>query len=210
MSLRDQFDPTSEYDLGSPRSVSEEPPPAQRKTAKRARKPRTDQCKAWKVKGVVNVDVFAGESTDGMTVEAKTNMLKEWLCVGNEKPPIVLSMTVVFNSIDYSGPPGACQIHLTGYVQTTQTSVHPLKAWMGDDFVWTQMNGGLCGNSQFDDDMNKSLPWVILPIFSKVALNNAGRKAKRVIARLHPCVIFEHEILLVDNKYLEIIFLKKS
>ena len=200
MSLRDQFDPTSEYDLGSPRSVSEEPPPAQRKTAKRARKPRTDQCKAWKVKGVVNVDVFAGESTDGMTVEAKTNMLKEWLRVGNEKPPVVLSMTVLVNSADY--PLGACRIHLTGYVQTKKTSVNPLKAWIiSDDCVWTQMKGGLCGNPEFEDDMKKTVPWVILPIFSKVALNNAGRKAKRVIARLHPCVIFEHEMLLIDNKY---------
>ena len=108
MSLRDPFCWSSDYHLGSPLSDSEEPrpPPAQRKTAKRARKPRTDQCKAWKFNGVVNVDVFAGKSTDGMTVEAKTNMLKEWLRVGNEKPPVVLSMTVLVNSADY--PHGAC------------------------------------------------------------------------------------------------------
>ena len=63
-----------------------------------------------------------------------------------------------------------------------KTSVNPLKAWIiSDDCVWTQMNGGLCGNPEFEDDMKKTVPWVILPIFSKVALNNAGRKAKRVI-----------------------------
>ena len=120
MSLRDPFDPSSEEDLGSPRSVSEVSPLARRKTANRAGKPRTDQCRAWKIKGEVNVEGFAGESTNGMTVEAKTNMLKECLRVrlGNEKPSVVLSMTVIVNSTDYSGPPGACQIHFTGYVQT--------------------------------------------------------------------------------------------
>jgi len=187
MSLRDPFDPSSEEDLGSPRSASEVSPLARRKTAKRARKPRTDQCTAWKVKGEVNVEGFAGESTNGMTVEAKANMLKECLRVrlGNEKPSVVLSMTVIVNSTDYSGPPGACQleIHFTGYVQTKKTSVNALKAWIGQRNDWTQMNGGLCGNPEFEVDMKKTLPWLILPIFSKVALNNAGRKAKRVIAR---------------------------
>jgi hypothetical protein len=185
MSLPDPFDPPSEDDHGSPLSVSEGPSPAQRKTAKRDRKPRTDQCTAWKVKGEANVEGFAGESTNGMTVEAKANMLKECLrlLLGNEKPSVVLSMTVIVNSADYSGPPGACQIHFTGYVQTKQTSVNPLKAWIGQRNDWTQMNGGLCGNPEFEVDMKKTLPWLILPIFSKVALNNAGRKAKRVIAR---------------------------
>jgi hypothetical protein len=40
-------------------------------TAERAYKPRTDQCKAWKVEGTVNADCLAGEAKDGMTVEAK-------------------------------------------------------------------------------------------------------------------------------------------
>jgi hypothetical protein len=164
-------------DQGNPQSNSEGPP-AQKNTAKRAYKPRTDQCKAWKVEGAVNADCLACEATDGMTVEAKTNILKEWIRMrwGNTKPDtLVLSMTLVVNSAVYSGPPGECRIHFTGYVQTKKTSVNPLKAWMGD-CKWTQMNGGLCGNTEFRDDMEKSFPWVIVPVFSKVALNNAGRK----------------------------------
>jgi hypothetical protein len=47
----------------------------------------------------------------------------------------------------------------------------------------TQMNGGLCGNTEIGDDMKKSFPWVLLPIFSKVALNNAGRKEQCVQKR---------------------------
>jgi len=147
-------------------------------TAKRAYKPRTDQCKAWKVEGAVNADCLAGEATDGMTVEAKTSIFKEWIRMrlGNTKPDtLVLSMTLVVNSGDYSGQPGECRIRFTGYFQTKHTSVNPLKAWMGD-CKWTQMNGGLCGNTEFRDDMEKSFPWVIVPVFSKVALNNAGRK----------------------------------
>jgi hypothetical protein len=169
--------PNSHTDQGNPQSVSKGPP-AQMKTVKRAYKPRTDQCKAWKVEGAVNADCLAGEETDGRTVEAKTNILKEWIRMrwGNTKPDtLVTSMTLLVNSADYSGPPGACRIHFTGYAQTKKTSVNPLKAWLSD-CKWTQMNGGLCGNTEFGDDMKKSFPWVILPIFSKVALNNAGRK----------------------------------
>ena len=169
-------------DPGSAQSVSEGLPPAQKK---RVYKPHTYQCKAWKVEGVVNADCLAREETDGMTVEAKTNTFKEWVRLrwGHTKPDtLILSMTLVVNSADYAGPPGSCRIRFTGYVQTKKTSVNPLKAWLGD-CEWTQMNGGLCGNPEFEVDMKKTLPWLILPIFSKVALNNAGRKAKRVIAR---------------------------
>jgi hypothetical protein len=56
--------PNPHTDQGNPQSVSEGPP-AQMNTAKRAYKPRTDQCKAWKVEVVVNDDCLAGEATDG-------------------------------------------------------------------------------------------------------------------------------------------------
>ena len=207
MSQSDPFAWTSEDDLGSSLSEEEDRPAAPKKKTKRAPNPhtekgnthsvsegppaqmkkanrvtRTDQCTAWKVEGAVNADCLADEETDGMTVEAKTNMLKEWIRMrwGNTKPDtLVTSMTLLVNSTDYSGPPGACRIHFTGYVQTKKTSVNPLKAWMGD-CKWTQMNGGLCGNPEFGDDMKKTFPWAILPIFSKVALNNAGRKEQRL------------------------------
>ena len=168
MSQSDPFAWTSEDDLGSSLSEEEDRPAAPKKKTKRAPNPhtekgnthsvsegppaqmkkanrvtRTDQCTAWKVEGAVNADCLADEETDGMTVEAKTNMLKEWIRMrwGNTKPDtLVTSMTLLVNSADYSGPPGACRIHFTGYVQTKKTSVNPLKAWMGD-CKWTQMNG---------------------------------------------------------------------
>ena len=173
--------PNPHTEKGNPHSVSEGPP-AQMKAAKRAYQPRSDQGRAWKVEGAVNADCLAGEETDVMTVEAKTNILKEWIRIrwGNTRPDIlVTSMTLLVNSADYSGPPRACRIPFTGYVQTKKTSVNPLKAWL-PDCKWTQMNGGLCGNPEFGDDMNKTFPWAILPIFSKVALNNAGRKEQRL------------------------------
>ena len=173
--------PNPHTDQGTTLSVSKGPR-AQMNTAKRAYKHRTDQCKSWKVEGAVNADCLAAEETDGMTAEAKTNILKEWIRMrwGNTRPDtLVTSMTLLVNSADYSGPPRACRIPFTGYVQTKQTSVNPLKAWL-PDCKWTQMNGGLCGNPEFGDDMNKTFPWAILPIFSKVALNNAGRKEQRL------------------------------
>ena len=134
--------PNPHTDHGQPQSNSEGPP-AQKNPAKRAYKPRTDQCTAWKVEGIVNADCLAGEATDGMTVDTKTNIIKEWVRMrwGNTKPDnLVLSVTLLVNSGDYSGRPADCRIHFTGYVQTKNTSVNPLKTWIGDG-KWTQMNG---------------------------------------------------------------------
>jgi hypothetical protein len=71
----------------------------------------------------------------------------------------------------------------------------PLEAWISDGSVWTHEPSRLCGNPKFDADMRKPVPWEDLQIFSKLALNNAGRRAKRVIARyfcrtMHQITIF--------------------
>jgi hypothetical protein len=76
------------------------------------------------------------------------------------------------------------------------------------------MNGGLCGNTEIGDDMKKSFPWVLLPIFSKVALNNAGRKEQCVQKKVgfpqiyvlvsHRMVFdigFEIEISKIDSRF---------
>ena len=60
-------------------------------------------------------------------------------------------------------------------------TANALKAWIGDGCVWTPVPGGLCGNPEFDADMSKPAPWKVIQIFSTLALNNAGRRAKRVI-----------------------------
>ena len=73
-------------------------------------------------------------------------------------------------------------IPITFYVQTRSVTAIPLRAWIGDGSVWTPVPGRLCRNHEFDADMSKPAPRAALQIFSKLALNNVGRRAKRVIA----------------------------
>ena len=94
----------------------------------------------------------------------------------------MLACAALVDSSVYSGPPARLSISVTFYVQTKKTTAIPLEAWFGDGSVCTPVPGGLCGNHEFDADMRKPAPWTVLQIFSKLALNNAGRRAKRVIA----------------------------
>jgi hypothetical protein len=87
----------------------------------------------------------------------------------------VLACAVLVDSSAYSGHPTRYFIPVTIYVQTRSVTAIPLKAWIGDGSDWTPVPGGLCGNPEFDADMSKPAPWAVLQIFSKLALNNAGR-----------------------------------
>jgi hypothetical protein len=56
--------------------------------------------------------------------------------------------------------------------------------------------------------MSKPAPWAVLQIFSKLALNNAGRRAKRVIARfnsrtMQELMIFNPAVHVINRKILE-------
>jgi hypothetical protein len=71
---------------------------------------------------------------------------------------------------------------MTFYVQTKKTTSIPLEAWIGNGSVWTPMPGRLCWSPEFDADMSKPAQRAVLQIFSKLVLNNAGSRVKRVIA----------------------------
>ena len=70
----------------------------------------------------------------------------------------------------------------------------------GDGSVWTPVPGGLCGNTEFDADMSNPALWAVPPIFAKLALNNAGRRAKRVIARFNSRTVHQIMIFNADKK----------
>ena len=177
------FDFSSDESAGETDSVSEQELPAARPKRLRKRSP-SNRHRAWIFKTQIPCDVFALESTDVLTVEEKTKMITEHLRsrLDHTRPLAVLACAILVDSSRYSGPPGTFSFSITGYVQSRSTTALPLKAWIGDGCVWTPVPGGLCGNPEFDTDMSKPAPWKVLQIFSKLALNNAGRKAKRVIA----------------------------
>jgi hypothetical protein len=129
--------------------------------------------------------LFYNESCDGLIVEEKTNLLKEHLRtrLQHDLPRAVLACAVLVDSSAYRGPPARLSIPVIFYVQTKTTTAIPLEAWIGDGSIWTPVPGGLCGNPEFDADMSNPAPWAVLQIISKLALNNAGRSAKWVIAR---------------------------
>ena len=181
------FDISSDEGASETGSVSEPEPPAAQPKRQRKRGPRNEH-RAWTFKTQIACDMFALESTDVLTVEEKTKMFREHLRtrLDHTRPPAVLACTVLVDSSRYSGPPGTVAIPITGYVQTRNTTALPLKEWIG--CVWTPVPGGLCGNPEFDADMSKPAPWKVIQIFSTLALNNAGRRAKRVIPHF-PCRI---------------------
>ena len=180
-----EFDLSSDEGVSETGSVSEpEGPelPAARPRRQKKRGP-SNQHKAWIFKTLIACDIFALESTDVLTVEEKTKLFTEHVRtrLDHTRPLAVLACAILVDSSRYSGPPGTVIIPITGYVQTRNTTAIPLKAWIGDGCVWTPVPGGLCGNPEFDADMSKPAPWKVIQIFSTLALNNAGRRAKRVI-----------------------------
>lgn len=187
------FDLSSDESAGDTGSVSDiELPAAARPKRPKKRGPRNEY-RAWNCKSVIECDLFHDASTDGLPIEEKTNLLNEHLRtrLHPDRPMSVLACVVLVDTRIYSGPPARISIPLAFYVQTKNTTAIPLKAWIGDGGVWTPVPGGLCGNPEFDADMSKPAPWAVLQIFSKLALNNAGRRAKRVTARFHSRTIHE-------------------
>ena len=169
-------------ETGSVSSVSEPELPAARPKRQIKRGP-SNRNRAWIFKTQIACDLFALESTDVLTLEEKTRMFTEHLRtrLDHTRPPAVLACAVLLDSSRYCGPPETCSIPITGYVQSRSMTANALKAWIGDGCVWTPVPGGLCGNPEFDADMSKPAPWKVIQIFSTLALNNAGRRAKRVI-----------------------------
>jgi hypothetical protein len=129
--------------------------------------------------------LFHDESTNGLTLEEKTNFLKEHLRtrLQHDLPRAVLACAALVDSNVYSGPPAKLSIPVTFYLQTKNTTAIPLETWICYGSVWTHVPGRLCGSPEFDANMRKPAPWAVPQIFSKLTLNNAGRRVKRVIAR---------------------------
>jgi hypothetical protein len=202
--MRDVFDPSSEDSASDTGALSDPALPAARPKRPRKRGTRKEY-RAWTCKSKIDCDLFHDESTDGLTLEEKTNFLKEHLRtrLQHDLPRAVLACAALVDSNVYSGPPARLSIPVTFYLQTKNTTAIPLEAWIGDGSVWTHVPGGLCGNPEFDADMSKPAPWAVLQIFSKLALNNAGRRAKRVIARfnsrtIHELMIFNPAVHVID------------
>ena len=174
--MPDVFDFSSEESADETGSLSDPKLPAARPKRTKKRGP-SNQYRAWILKHVLECDLLYAESTDRLTIEEKTNLLKEHLRnrLQLDQPRAVLACAALVDSSAYSGPQARFSIPVTFYVQTKKTTAIPLEAWFGDGSVWTPVPGGLCGNPEFDADMCKPAPWAVLQIFSKLALNNAGR-----------------------------------
>jgi hypothetical protein len=146
---------------------------------------------------VLDCYLFYAESTNRLTVEEKTNLLREHLLtrLNHDQSRAVLACAVLVDSSVYSCPPARFSITVIFYVQTRSITAIPLNVWFCDGRVCMPVPGGLCGNPEFDADMLKPAPWAVLQIFSKLALNNAGRRAQRVIA-LFRCQTM-HQIMIL-------------
>ena len=73
--MRDVFDPSSEDSASDTSALSDPILPAVRPKRPRKRGPRKEYC-AWKCTTRIDCDLFHDKSTDGLTLEEKTNLLK--------------------------------------------------------------------------------------------------------------------------------------
>ena len=76
--MPDVFDFSSDESAGEMGSLSDPELPTARPKRPSKRGPSNQYC-AWKCKHVLHCDLFYDESTDGLTLEEKTNLLKEHL-----------------------------------------------------------------------------------------------------------------------------------
>ena len=183
--MSDQFDcpypSSSESECRHSDSECQEPPAAQeQKKRKGGPRPPRNECKAW-----VGESKMIWEIDESLSLEDRTEALKEKLKnrMSHTMPNCVKAYVVLVDSKEYSGGSGSCKFRIKLYIQTRNTTVLRLQSWLGKDCTLRGLKGGLCGTDEFDEDMKKTAPWVVLPIFSTLKLNNAGRAAKRVIDR---------------------------
>ena len=146
----------------------------QRKRAQRTRAPRNEYS------GWVGEKEFTFKFDECLSREARTDLLKEKIQdrLSHKLPACVLAYAALVDSSHYSGLHGICSFPIKLYIQTRNTTVIRLQKWLGDEATLMPLKGGLCGNDNFDTDMERPAPWVILPLFSTLKLNNAGKSAK--------------------------------
>ena len=166
--------------LTDPREPLPKPPKRPKSRSRLSRGP-SNQYKAWICKTVLDCDLFYAESTDRLTVEEKTNLLKEHLRtrLNHDQPRAVLACAVLVDSSVYSGPPARFSIPVIFYVQSRSITAIPLNAWFGDGSVCTPVPGGLCGNPKFDADMRKPAPKKKSTILEQVSLAAATKGAMK-------------------------------
>ena len=192
--MSDQFDcpypSSSESECRHSDSECQEPPAAQeQKKRKGGPRPPRNEYKAWVGESEMTCEIDGSLSLEDRTEALKEtikNRLSHTLPTGN----CVKALAVLVDSKEYSGGSGECKFRIKLYIQTRNTTVLRLQSWLSNDCKLRGLKGGLCGTDEFDKDMKKTAPWVVLPIFSTIKLNNAGRAAKRVIDRyIIPCIL---------------------
>ena len=178
--MPDVFDYPSESDAASESESESRAPPPDKCRRKRGPRPPRNEYRAW-----VGETEVTFEFDEYLSLEARTDLLKEKIQdrLSHNRPPCVRAYAALVDSSYYSGPPAIFPFPIKVYVQTRNTTVIRLQAWLGEEAVLTPLKGGLCGNDDFDTDMEKPAPWVVLPLFNTLKLNNAGKAAKRVITR---------------------------
>jgi hypothetical protein len=171
----DDVYPSSEEDTNSIQAPEVQAPEKPKRQRERG---SGNQYRAFTCKTRIQCDMVNAES-----VQARIELLEEHLRtrLNHTRPAAVNACAVLVNSSDFSGPPATFFVPMTFYIQTKNTTSIPLDAWLG--CKCEPMRGGLCGNRDFDTDMAKPAPWVVLNLHNTLKLNNAGSAAKKVLAR---------------------------
>jgi hypothetical protein len=187
--MRNVFDPSSDESTSDTGALSDPELPTARPKRPSKRGQRKEY-RAWICKTVFDCDLFCNDSTDGLIVEEKTKLLKEHLRtrLQHDLPRAVLACAVLVDSSAYFCPPARLSIPVTFYVQTKNTTVIPLEA-SPSSVDRRRKRLDACARWTLREPRVRrrheqtSAVGGYPSIHSKLALNDAGRRAKRVIAR---------------------------
>ena len=142
-----------------------------------------DRGHAWAFSVAINLPAAASAGADllDQAKQAITRFLKP--VEENGSLRIVKSIVARFNRellLQQSQPSNS--VLVDGYVQLLrdqrQTAV---QAWLPPPCKWTVVPGGLHGTTDFQRDILEAQePWIIVPVFGAIGMNNAGRQNSKV------------------------------
>ena len=184
-----EFDDVYPSDSGEDDAIFVQDPKGSKPKRERKRGP-SNQFKAFRCDTSIQCDMFDAETAHERSVQARTELLEEHLRtrLSHNRPNAVKAFAALVDSSQYSGPPATYSVPITVYIQTRNTTSIPLDAWLG--CVCKPVRGGLCGNPDFDTDMDKTAPWVVLHLYNTLKLNNTGKAAAKKVLSACPIISF--------------------
>ena len=147
------------------------------------RKPPKQQlkvlCRAWKFRYVVPCTTNSPAAFE----KNITTMLEI------NRPKNIIYLVVRYNALQLPQDLNPTKVTIQGFLQG-KLYASTLRKW--HNFEWSPVQGGLCGDLEFENFSEDKFPYVTVPVFGTLRLNNWGRSElfrKRKVRIFHVLAI---------------------